>query len=132
MKKFQHFPKILGYSFLLSFAFIATDQIANQNMLAAMDISIIPSSGTLSSKFQTGDFNFSDILVYGMYLIKMGGVLAGVVYMIMNMWGGIRYITGSIAGEEEEAKNTLVNAFIGFAVAVFSWILVDIVVSFLT
>ncbi len=131
MKKFQNLNKTLTYSFLFTFIFIASEQVTSQNMMAAMDISVIPNSGSLSSKFQTGNFNFSDILEYGMYLIKMGGVLAGMVYMLMNVWAGIRYITGSLAGEEEEAKNTMINALIGFGVAVFSWIFVDILVSFI-
>jgi len=97
-----------------------------------MDISLIPETGDLARAFATGDFSFPLILKYGMYLIKLMGVLAGIVYMFMNIWAGISYITGSVSGDEEDAKNTMINAFIGFALAVFSWIMVDIMLTFVT
>lgn len=153
MKKFQYFSKTLLASFLFSFLYIGVFGFSSHNQhvgnledkksivspsffsASIMDISIIPSrssNSSLSEAFRTGNFDFSDILEYGIYLIKMGGILAGVVYMLMNVWAGIRYITGSISAEEEEAKNTMVNALLGFSVAIFSWIIVDILIAFVT
>jgi len=97
-----------------------------------MDISIIPQAGDVAQAFQSGNFSFELILIYGMYIIKVMGVLAGIIYMFMNIWAGIRYITGGISGDEEDAKNTMINAFIGFALAIFSWIIVDIMLTFVT
>ncbi len=133
MKKFQYFDKAIGSAFVLALAFSLGDHASSGMFLASStEIAIIPKSGSLGNAFATGNFNFSHILQYGMYLIKIMGVLAGIIYMFMNIIAGIKYITGSVSGDEEDAKNTMVNALIGFALAVFSWIFVDILLTLVT
>lgn len=109
----------------------------NAPLLAALDLTLIPTEGAVDSNgtsigkaFRTGDFSFELILLYGIHLIQVGGVLAGVVYMIMNVYAGIMYIVGTSTGDKEAGTNALINAFLGFGLAIFSWIFVDIFITF--
>lgn len=132
MKKFQYFPKVLGASFVLALCVVGLSEMSQSHLLASVSVEVIPDKGILASKFETGKFDFVDILKYGMYLIKIMGVLAGVIYMFVNIIAGIKYITGSISGDEEDAKNMMVNGIMGFALAIFSWIMVDILLTLVT
>ncbi len=115
----------LGFVFTLTFYFALA---MNAPLFAAFDISLIPTSGKVADAFKSGDFSFEIILLFGMHLIKMGGILTGVVYMIMNVYAGILYIIGNDKGES--GKTAFFNAFIGFALAVMSWIIVDVFITF--
>jgi len=95
-----------------------------------MDLTLIPTSGPLYDAFISGDFDFKDILLYGLYLIKLLAVSAGVIYVIMNIYAGVQYIISGAAGDKAGGKDALIMAFAGFALTIFSWILVDIFISF--
>ena len=90
MKKFQYLRKVLGLSFIFAITFSLGNGIGAENFLASsMDVAIIPGdSSDLAKAFQTGNFSFSLILGYGMYLINLMGVLAGIVGVIFIL---IRY-----------------------------------------
>ena len=133
--------------FLGAMCFTIAYSIADISLMSLADasptsISIIPeASGScattgdetdLGCAFQTGNFSFKLILLYGLHLIRVMGVLAGVVYMIMNIYAGITYIVGTTAGDKEAGSNAMINAFIGFGLAIFSWIIVDIIIAFFT
>ncbi len=124
------FKTIFGLSLLLSFFMVGGDFISSQTLKA--DITIIPNEGSLAERFKDGQFKFKDILEFGLYLIKTAGVLAGTAYMIANIIAGVQYIVGAMADSKEVGKNAMVNAIIGFAIVLLSWIGVDIVLSFLT
>lgn len=131
-KKGHHFQKqkdalFLGFSF--SFAFLLTLGV-NTPLLADMDITIIPTTGALGRAFQTGDFSFELILLFGLHLIKLGATLSGVVYMLMNVYAGFQYIVKASSGDKESASQMMMNAFYGFALAIMSWIFMDIFISF--
>lgn len=124
---------LLGLTFALAMSITPDLSL----MASTTDISIIPTSGqdtkgTLAYAFQTGDFDFKHILEFGIHLIRLAGILAGMVYLIMNVWAGIQYIIGATMDDKESGKNILVNALLGFGLIIFSWIGVDIVISFLT
>ena len=129
---FSSKEKFLDSLFLgFSFAFLYYLVLAmNTPLFAAFDITVIPTTGKVADAFKSGDFSFEIILLFGMHLIKMGGILTGVVYMIMNVYAGITYIVGSSTGDKEAGTNALINAFIGFGLAVFSWIIVDVFITF--
>ena len=121
---------LLGFLFSCLYYFLIFTQ--NVNLLAEMDLTLIPTTGPLAKAFRSGDFDFADLLLYGMYLIKLTATSAGVIYMIMNVYAGIKYITGGATGEKEAGKDALKMAFLGFALTVFAWIIVDIFIAFFT
>lgn len=132
--KIFSFPKeqfldsmFLGFIFALLYYLVLA---MNTPLLAAFDITVLPTTGKVADAFKSGDFSFEIILLFGMHLIKVGGILTGVVYMIMNVYAGITYIVGTSTGDKEAGTNALINAFIGFGLAVFSWIIVDIFITF--
>ncbi len=95
-----------------------------------MDLTLIPTSGPLYDAFISGDFDFKDLLLYGLYLIRLTAVSAGIIYVIMNVYAGITYIVSGAAGDKEGGKNALIMAFLGFALTIFAWIIVDIFIAF--
>lgn len=121
--------------FLLAIALLGTSlwmlmEVISPSLFMASSISVIPEGGSLGSKFSSGNFQFTDFITFGLHLIKVAVILAGGVYMIMNLWAGFEYIIGGISDSKERGKNALINAAIGFFLIIFSWIIVDIVVSF--
>jgi len=120
-----------GLSLLLSFFTLGGGEFLVPASLKA-DITVIPTSGNLAERFKDGKFHFKDILEFALYLIKTAGMLAGTAYMLANLFAGIQYIMGPLADDKEAGKNSMTNAAIGLAVVLLSWIVVDIVLSFVT
>jgi len=127
--RFQKEKNALFLGFSFSFAMLLTVGV-NTPLLANMDITIIPTTGALGRAFQTGDFSFELILLFGLHLIKLGATLSGVVYMFMNVYAGFQYIIKASSGDKESASQIMMNAFYGFTLAVMSWIIMDIFISF--
>jgi len=50
----------------------------------------------------------------------------------MIIFAGYKYVAAAYIDDESQAKTLLKNIFIGMAVVVFSWMIVDLVVRFLT
>lgn len=127
--------KIVVFPWAFSMAIcIFTLQISSSSLLGAeiIDISIIPTDGKIGEAFRTGDFSFEIILLYGMYLMKLMAILAGSLYVVMNVYAGMQYVLSDWSGiaSKEAGKNTLINAFLGFAVTVCAWIIIDTVTAF--
>lgn len=95
-----------------------------------LDITIIPTDGKVGEAFRTGDFSFEVLLLYGMYLIKIMALVSGSLYVVMNVVAGIQYILSETVTKKEAGKNTLMNAFQGFALTTFAWIIIDVVIAF--
>jgi len=123
----------IKYSFLLGFSiscfYYFLTFSSSFYILAEMDLTLIPTTGALGEAFRSGDFSFKLILLYGMYLIKLTATSAGVIYMIMNIVAGIKYITSGAAGDKAGGKSALLMAFYGFALTM---IIVDIFIAFFT
>ncbi len=132
-KKKQNIQNI-QFSFLSALSIVCLYTVLKisvpNTMLAEMDLTLIPTYGKLADAFKSGDFSFKLILLYGMYLIKLTATSAGVIYMIMNIIAGLKYITSGASGEKEGGKQALIMAFYGFALAISAWIIVDIFISF--
>lgn len=112
--------------FFILFAFI----ISIPNTLAAW--TLIPETGGLADNFKSGNFGTQDIIAYGLHLIKILIEIAGVIAVILVMIGGYKYVIGSFSDQKESGKNTILYALIGFAICVLAWIIVDLIVTFLT
>lgn len=93
---------------------------------------LIPETGNLADKFRSGEFELNDIAEFGLYIIQILIQVAGMIAVILIMVGGYRYVIGSFYEEKEGGKNTLKYSIAGFAVCVLSWIIVQVLVSFLT
>jgi hypothetical protein len=86
----------------------------------------------LIQNFRTGSFELTDIPLYIKYLtdnlISVGFSLA----LIMIIFAGYKYLAGSYIDDESQAKTLLKNIFIGLTVVVFSWMIIDFVIRFIT
>lgn len=134
--KSDYSKKKLSFSLgtLLGFCFFLLQHSSIFLLGDIIDITVIPTDGKIGRAFATGDFSFEIILLYGMYLIKMIAILAGSLYIIINLYAGLQMIMADwIPGvTKENGKNTIINAFIGFGLTVFSWIIMDFIISFVS
>ena len=56
--------------------------------------------------------------------------IVGIVAVIMIIVGGMKYLTSSgDSGKVTSAKNTVVYAVVGLLVAIFSWVIVNLIVK---
>jgi len=83
-------------------------------------------------KFQSGNFEPTDLIEFGLHLIQLLIEVAGASAVVLIMIGGYRYVIGSFMEEKEGGKNTLKYAIFGFVVCILSWIIVDLIITFLT
>jgi uncharacterized membrane protein len=107
---------------------------AISTLISPETLSLIPTAednAGLFRAFQNGTFTWNDILLYGLYLIRLLIELAGLVAIIMVMLGGYRYIMPT-EDAKEQGRDSLQNALIGFALVVFAWAIVDALIAFLT
>jgi uncharacterized membrane protein len=98
----------------------------------AQQISVIPSDADWKEKIQTGDMDWVDIIYFLMHLIQLLLSLAAMIAVILVMYGGFQVIFGTIADNKESGKTTVRNALIGLALVLLSWIIVDIIIAFIT
>ena len=87
---------------------------------------------SLVQNFREGSFELTDIPLYIKYLtdnlISVGFSLA----LIMIIFAGYKYLVGAYIDDESQAKTLLKNIFIGLTVVVFSWMIIDFVIRFIT
>lgn len=99
-----------------------------QTALAAESISILPRTGKLVEKLQSGNIQISDIPDFIAFFIQTAILLAGVVAFLMILVGGYQYIIGGVYSDmREQGKNTLIYAISGFVLAMLAYGIVTIV-----
>jgi len=69
---------------------------------------------------------------YVAFLIQNLSVLAGVLSMLFITLGGYQYFLAMVSGEDSNAKNTVKNAILGLVISFSSWMIVEIVQSFVS
>ncbi len=102
---------------------------------AQAPMSLIPPSGSLAAgcNFVTGDIHFHCIPLYIGYLIQFMLGMAGGFFLFGIMIAGYKYMFGSItAAGMESGKKELIGRIVGFAIIVFSYLMVDIIIELLT
>jgi hypothetical protein len=80
----------------------------------------------------TGKIRFYFWKPYVAYLIKNMSILAGILSMLFITIGGYQYFLAMVSGEDSNAKNTVKNAILGLVISFSSWIIVEIVQSFVS
>jgi hypothetical protein len=85
----------------------------------------------LADRIRTGDIHLDQIPCFIKYFTQTLLGIAGTISVIMIMYGGLKYI---LSGDEDKAPfiKTIQNALLGLAVSLMAWILVDLVVRFVT
>lgn len=111
---------------LLTLFLILTIQKANA------EIAVIPSSGAIGDAFKTGDFDWSIIVAFILHIIQLLISLAGGVAVILLMIGGFKFVFGAMSDSKEAGMATVKNTLLGFTVILLSWIIVDLLITFLT
>ncbi len=85
----------------------------------------------LATMIRTGNITLRQIPCFIEFFSQTLIGLAGTVALIFVMIGGYQYVLGSENGKDE-AKKTITSALIGLAVSLLAWIIVDIVLQFVT
>lgn len=80
----------------------------------------------------TGRIRFYFWKPYVAFLIKNLSILAGVLSMLFITLGGYQYFLAMVSGEDSNAKNTVKNAILGLVISFSSWLIVEIVQSFVS
>ena len=80
----------------------------------------------------TGKIRFYFWKPYVAYLIQNLSILAGMLSMLFISIGGYQYFFAMVSGEDSNAKNTVKNAILGLVISFSSWIIVEIVQSFVS
>ena len=96
----------------------------------AAELSLIPTE--MFEVFTTGDFTWIDVINFLLHLIQMLLTLAGILAIILIMYGGFQYIFGAMSDDKDAGKNTIKYSLLGLAVTLSAWILVDITISLVT
>lgn len=117
------------------FAFISGLDIPTVGIQFVSRLSLIPSMDDhpdLATAIQSGQLDWNDILAYGLYLIQFLLLFASVTFLIGTIQAGYKYILGAVVEEKEKGRDSLKHNFIGFALVVLAWAIVDIVIALLT
>jgi len=85
----------------------------------------------IGQAIRTGDLHLRQIPCFIKYFAQTLIGVAGTLSVIFVMIGGYRYVLGSDE-QKDEAKRTILYSLIGLAVSLLAWILVDIVLQFVT
>jgi len=104
----------------------------SNNAFAAL--TIIP-SGTwiIATAFRTWEFQIEHIYAYLVYLIELLMAIAAIVAFIFILVWAFRYVLSFWEDEAaQSAKKTIKNSIIGFIVASLSYVIVDILIRFIT
>jgi hypothetical protein len=93
---------------------------------------LIPASGMIGRcSFITGDIHFDCIPLYVGYIIQGIFGLLGTICLLMIIWAGYEWMIAGLQGDTSGAKKRLTNALLGLALSVFSFLIVDTIVSVL-
>ena len=74
------------------------------------------------------EFDSSQECAFGAYLNIVFRLVIGisaVLAMVMIVYGGIEYMSGSVISQKENGKETITNAIFGLAIALGSWLLLN-------
>ncbi len=91
-----------------------------------------PKLEDLGSKIYCGTVSLNDIPALIVYLIQWLMTLVGGICVIMIMIGGVQYMIGGVTDDKEQGKKTVIYALGGLIVAMFAWIIVELVQVWLT
>jgi hypothetical protein len=86
----------------------------------------------LATRIRTGDIHLKQIPCFIKFFSQTLIALAGTLSVIFVMFGGYQYIFAEAIDGKEKAKETITYALIGLVVTLSAWMLVDIVLQFVT
>ena len=143
--KYSLLPVKKGALFFLSSAFVtlfltipsalAQSSDGPPTLLPGDDDNLIGGYGNactgLADRIRTGDIHLAQIPCFIKYFSQVFIGLAGTLSVIFVMIGGYTYVLGA-DDKKEEAKKTITYALIGLAVTLLAWIIVDIILPFIT
>lgn len=86
----------------------------------------------LACAVKTGRIKFAYVAYFATFFLSLGTVAAGTVAMLFVIIGGYQYVFSGISDGKEDAKKTIGYALGGLALSSFAWIIVQLVLSFLS
>lgn len=102
-------------------------------------LTIIPSEPSdskywsLIEAFESWDFSVDDIYLYAVYLIDLLSIIAVIASFIFILVWAFRYVISFWEDEAaQSAKKTIKNAILGLIVASLAYVIVDIIIRFIT
>ena len=85
----------------------------------------------LADAIRTGNLHLRQVPCFIKYFSQTFIGIAGTLAVIFVIVGGYQYIFGADS-KKDDAKRTILYALIGLAVTLMAWVLVDIVLQFVT
>jgi len=85
----------------------------------------------LANMIRTGDLSLRQVPCFIKFFAQTLIAIAGSVAVIFVMVGGYQLVLGSDASKDT-AKKTITNALLGLAISLMAWVLVDLVLQFIT
>lgn len=96
-------------------------------------LTLIPSKWELAEKFVSWEFEFDDIYAYLVYLIELLVQLSVVIAFIFILIWAFKYVISLWNDESaQSAKKTILNSILGFVIASLAYVIVDIILRFIT
>ena len=96
--------------------------------IAQAQVTILPGTGELAEKIQTGEIHLTDLPLFIIEFINFGLIIAGSISLLFLVIGGYRYIIGGVVqAQREQGKNTIIYALLGLVIALLSWAIVNTV-----
>lgn len=89
-------------------------------------------SQDIGTKINCGTIELSDLPILVVYWIDYLTWIAGSIAVVFIMIGGVQYMVGSLSDTKDAGQSTLQYAVVGLIVTFVSWLLVNMLQSFLT
>lgn len=86
----------------------------------------------LACAVKTGRIKFAYVPYFVTFFLSLGAVAAGTIAMLFVIIGGYQYVFSGVTDGKDDAKKTIGYALAGLALSSFAWIIVQLVLSFLT
>jgi len=86
----------------------------------------------IGDKIRDGELNLNDLPFIIVYWINYLTRLAGVLCVLMVVYGGLKFVLSGVTEDKEGAKNTLTYALGGLVVTFLAWVLIAFIQLWLT
>lgn len=86
----------------------------------------------LGCAIKTGRISLNMLPYFVTYIANFLLSLAGIISVLFIVIGGYQYIYGGLIDQKEKGKKTILNAVAGLAVALLSWVVVQIIITAIT
>jgi len=109
--------------------------VIDQYVMGNSDLKKLSDEGrknVLGCAIQTGRISLNMIPYFITYVSNFFLSLIGLICVLFIVIGGYYYIYGGLTEQKEKGKKTIYHALLGMALAILSWVIVNIVIVAVT